>query len=154
MEEKTVLVAALKARGVVLRTTKQPPDLEDAKIHLSPYPISPESALFFPVLLLYPLHAQSDFIKAFSETDTIPQHLEYIFPLPWDTPYEYDVGSVEFYMETITGGLIKVGKNMSLLRVLGGGKVEIVDGLVRINVLLKDKASKWIEEIKARKTKS
>ena len=134
--------------------TTQPPDMEDARIHLSPDAVSPESALVFPVILLYPLHAQSDFIKAFSETDTIPQHLEYIFPLPWDNSHEYTIGNVEFYMETITGGLIKVGKNMSLLRVLSGGKVEVVDGLVKINILLKDKASKWIEEIKARKTQS
>jgi len=54
-------------------------------------------------------------------------------------------------METISGGLIKVGRNMSLLGILGGGKVEIVDG---VNVLLKGKAGKWIEEVKARKGKS
>jgi hypothetical protein len=57
-------------------------------------------------------------------------------------------------METISGGLIKVGRNMSLLGILGGGKVEIVDGVVRVNVLLKGKAGKWIEEVKARKGKS
>jgi len=128
--------------------------MEDASIHLSPDPISPKSTLVFPVILLYPLHAQSDFIKAFPEQDTIPQHLEYIFPLPWDTAHEYSIGSVEFYMETISGGLIKVGRNMSLLGILGGGKVEIVDGVVRANVLLKGKAGKWIEEVKARKGKS
>ncbi len=57
-------------------------------------------------------------------------------------------------METISGGLIKVGRNMSLLGILGGRKVEVVDGVVRVNVLLKGKAGKWIEEVKARKGKS
>lgn len=53
-------------------------------------------------------------------------------------------------METINGGLIKVGKNMSLLGILGAKKVEVVDGVVKVNVLLKGKAGKWIEEVKAR----
>ena len=128
--------------------------MEDAHIHLSPDPVSPTSTLMFPVILLYPLHAQSDFIKAFPETDTIPQHLEYIFPLPWDTKHEYNVGNVEFYMETASGGLIKVGRKMSLLKALEGGKVEVVDGLVRVNVVLKEGAGKWIEEVKVRKGKS
>jgi len=125
--------------------------LEDARVHLSPDPVAPTSALVFPVIFLYPLHAQSDFIKAFSEEDTISQHLEYIFPLPWDTAHEYQIQNVEFYMETVAGGLIKVGKNMTLLRILSGGNVEVVDGLVKVNIVLKDKARKWIEEVKARK---
>ena len=125
--------------------------MEDASIHLSPDPVAPTSVLMFPVVLLYPLHLQSDFIKAFSETDTVPQHLEYIFPLPWDEKGEYSLGTVEFYMETGSGGLIKVGKKVSLGKVLGSPNVEIVDGIVRINVLLKAKAAGWIEEMKARK---
>ena len=125
--------------------------MEDAAIHLSPDPISPTSTLKFPTVLLYPLHLQSDFVKAFSETDTVPQHLEYIFPLPWDEKHEYTVQNVEYYMETGSGGLIKVGKNVSLGKVLGSGGVEVVDGIVRINVVLKSGAKAWIEEMKTRK---
>lgn len=47
--------------------------------------------------------------------------------------------------------LIKVGRKMTLLEVLGGGKVVVWDGLVRVNVLLKGKAAGWIEEVKKRK---
>ena len=108
----------------------------------------------FPVVLLYPLHLQSDFIKAFSEMDTVLNHLEYIFPLPWDERHEYTLESVEFYMETGSGGLIKVGKKVSLGKVLGSPGVEIVDGVVRINVLLKSGAAGWIEEMKIRKGKA
>lgn len=151
MEERRILAAAIQARGIRIRRTEKPPELEDARVHLSPDPVAPTSALVFPVILLYPLHAQSDFIKAFSEEDTISQHLEYIFPLPWDTAHEYQIQNVEFYMETVAGGLIKVGKNMTLLRILSGGNVEVVDGLVKVNIVLKDKARKWIEEVKARK---
>ena len=107
----------------------------------------------FPVVLLYPLHLQSDFVKAFAETDTVPAHLEYMFPLPWDEKHEYTLGSVELYMETGSGGLIKVGKKVSLWKVLGSPGVEVVDGIVRINVLLKSRAAAWIEEMKVRKGK-
>lgn len=146
-----MLNTALRARNIRTRSTAQPPDMEDASIHLSPDPVAPTSTLMFPVVLLYPLHLQSDFVKAFSETDTVPSHLEYVFPLPWDEKHEYRLGSVEFYMETGSGGLIKVGKKVSLGKVLGRPGVEIVDGVVRMNVLLKARAAGWIEEMKVRK---
>lgn len=150
-KEKFMLNTALRARNIRTRNTAQPPDMEDASIHLSPDPLAPTSLLMFPVVLLYPLHLQSDFVKAFSETDTVPQHLEYIFPLPWDQKQEYTLGAVEYYMETDKGGLIKVGKKVSLGKLLGSPGVEVVDGMVRINVLLKARAAGWIQEMKARK---
>lgn len=152
-KEKLMLNATLHARKIRTRATAQPPDVEDAAIHLSPDPLSPTSTLMFPTILLYPLHLQSDFIKAFSETDTVPQHLEYIFPLPWDEKHEYTVQNVEYYMETGSGGLIKAGKNVSLGKILGSGGVEVVDGIVRINVVLKSRAKAWIEEMKTRAIK-
>ena len=152
-KEKFMLNTALCARNIRTRNTAQPPDMEDASIHLSPDPIAPTSILMFPVVLLYPLHLQSDFVKAFPETDTVSQHLEYIFPLPWDERHEYTLNAVEYYMETSSGGLIKVGKKVSLGKMLGSPGVEIVDGIVRINVLLKTRAAGWIEEMKARKTR-
>lgn len=151
---KLTLSAALKARNIRTRITAQPPEMEDASIHLAPDPTSPTSALHFPTVLLYPLHAQSDFIKAFAETDTVRSHLEYIFPLPWDTQHEYTIDSVDIYMETVKGGLIKIGKNMSLLKALSSGEMEVVDGVVRINIVPREKAQMWIAEMKARQGKS
>lgn len=151
-KEKFMLHTALRARNIRTRNTAQPPDMEDASIHLSPDPIAPTSTLMFPVVLLYPLHLQTDFVKAFSETDTVVNHLEYILPLPWDEKREYTLGSVEFYMETGSGGLVKVGKKVSLGKVLGSPGVEVVDSIVRINVLLKTRAAGWIEEMKGRKS--
>ena len=151
--EKAVLSAALKARNIRVGKTAQPPHLEDASIHLAPDPLSPSSSLEFPVLLLYPAHAQSDFVKAMSETDTVSQHLDYIFPLPWDVEKEYKTKDVELYMETRNGGLVRAGKNMNLLKVLASSDIEVVDEIVKVNVLPKAKARAWIEEIKLRKGK-
>lgn len=144
VEQTQALAAALQTRNIRVRQTRQAPDLEDARIHLE------ASTLHFPVILLYPMHAQSDLIKSFAENDTFPQHLAYILPLPWDEQQEYRVESVELYMETTTG-MIKIGKKMQLGQVLGRGEVEVVDDLVRVNVVPKAKASAWIGEMKQRR---
>ncbi|KAI6841657.1 TPR-like protein [Hortaea werneckii] len=146
------LKVALKARNIATRTTKDAPDMEDAAISLAD-PLDPKSAVTFPVTFLYPLHAQSDFVKAFTEDETLSQHLEYILPVPWDQEHEYTLADVECYMDTVTGGLIKAGKNLPLLKLLGSGKVEVVDGLVKVSVVPKAKASAFIEEFKKRKGK-
>jgi hypothetical protein len=148
--ERATLNLALKSRNIKTRKTKQAPDLEDATIKLE-NSMDPSSKLTFPVLVLYPAHGQSDFIKAFAETETLKEHLDYIFPLPWDTTEEFKVDDVETYMETIAGGLIKVGKKITLGKLLGSGKCEIVDGLVTLNVVPKVKAQEWIAEFKKRR---
>ncbi|KAH8804653.1 hypothetical protein F5884DRAFT_796784 [Xylogone sp. PMI_703] len=150
-KKEKMLQTALTARGIKTRKTAQPPEMEDACIALVPDPLSPESSLSFPAILLYPLHLESDFIKAFNETETLGQHLEYILPLPWDTQGAYTPSGVECYMETITGGLVKVGKKVPLLKVLGQGNVEVVDEVVRIFIVPKGKSEEWVAEFKRKK---
>ncbi|OQD79344.1 hypothetical protein PENANT_c053G10583 [Penicillium antarcticum] len=151
-KQNMVLSTALRARQIRTRKTEQPPDMEDAKIRLVPDPLSPESTVEFPAVFLYPMEAQSDFIKSFSEMNSITDHLEYLFPLPWDTKKEYNINNVECFMQTVTGGLIKAGKKLPLLQILSGGKVEVVDELVSIFIVPLSKTGKFIAEMKARKT--
>ncbi|KAK5240447.1 HSP70/90 co-chaperone, partial [Cryomyces antarcticus] len=54
-------------------------------------------------------------------------------------------------METVSGGLIKAGKKMSLLKILNSGKVEVVDGMLKIDVVPKAKAAEWIEDFKRKR---
>ena len=151
---RIALVAALKARNIQMKGSPQPPELDDAEVHLEPDPESPKSSLVFPAIFLYPMHAESDFVKKFHELETIADHLNYIFPLPWDQEGLYTLNGVECFMDTITGGLIKVGKKLSLLKLLSNGKTEIMDGLVKIHVVPTSLAPKWIEEMKTRKQRS
>ncbi|RFU77272.1 hypothetical protein TARUN_4948 [Trichoderma arundinaceum] len=146
-----LLKTALAARGIRMRTTEQPPEMEDAKVALVPNEDDPSSELAFPTVLLYPLHLESDFIKAFQETHTLEDHLGYVFPLPWDKEGSYTVSGVTCYVETKEGGLIKMGKKVPLLKVLSGGKVEVVDEVVRIFVLPTSKAEGWVKEFKEKK---
>lgn len=150
--ETTALRTALAARSVITRTTDSPPEMEDAAISLADAQ-DPASALSFPVIFLYPLDGQTDFLKAIDEKENLNQHLEYILPLPWDSKQEYSLDAVECYMETAAGGLIKAGKKLPLIKLLGSGKVEIVDGLVRVFVVPKARASEWIEQFKLRRGK-
>lgn len=150
-KQNLVLSTALRARQIRTRKTDQTPEMEDAKIRLVPDPLSPESSVEFPAVFLYPMNAQSDFIKAFSELHSISDHLDYIFPLPWDTKKEYTIGNVECFMQTVSGGLIKAGKKLPLLQILSGGKVEVIDELVRIFVVPASKTGAFIAEMKARK---
>ena len=151
--ERLMLATALRARNIRTRTTAQPPDMEDASVHLAPDPLSPTSTLMLPVIFLYPLHLQSDFVKAFPETDTVPQHLDYMLPLPFDERQEYTIANAEYYIETVSGGLVKMGKNVSLGKMLGSADVEVVDGIVKINVVPKNRAKSWIEEMKMKMKK-
>ena len=150
-QEKRMLLAVLAERGIKFRGTEKPPDLEDAQIRLSPDPLSRISLLEFPVMLLYPTHHQTDLIKAFAEKDWLSHHLSYILPLPWDEKKEFTMDSTECYMDTVSGGLMKVGKKLKLLDILANGKTEIVDGLVRIYVVPKGQAAQWIEDVKKQK---
>lgn len=150
-KEELTLRAALKARNIKIRTTAQPPEMEDAKVELTPDPVDPSSSLTFPTVLLYPLALQSDFVKSFNEMQSVGDHLAYILPLPWDTKGEYTPAGVECYMETLTGGLIKVGRKVSLLKVLSQGNVEVVDEVVRMFVVPKASAEAWVKDFKSKK---
>lgn len=146
-----LLRAVLKARNIRTRKTEQPPEMEDARVQLVPDPDDARSELSFPTVLLYPTDLESDFIKSFAQTQSLAQHLEYIFPLPWDEKGAYTADGVECYMETHAGGLIKVGKKMTLLKILGGGRVEVVDDLLKIFIVPKANADAWVQEFKTKK---
>ncbi|QPG94793.1 hypothetical protein C2857_006990 [Epichloe festucae Fl1] len=146
-----LLWAALKARNIPTRTTAQPPEMGDTKLELVPDPDDPTSSLAFPTVLLYPEDLESDFVKAFNETQTLEDHLSYVFPLPWDKRGDYIVAGVSCYVETREGGVLKMGKRVPLLKVLGMGRVEVVDEVVRIYVLPNAKALSWIDKFKRAK---
>ena len=152
-KEEATLKIALKSRNIPTRTTEKGPDMEDATMTLED-PLDPASTLVIPAVLLYPEDLQSDFIKQFREDESVGQHLTYIMPLPWDEKHEYTPEGVECYVETMAGGLIKAGKKMSLLRILNSGKVELVDGMLKVNVLPKAKVAAWIEKFKQRRVSS
>lgn len=153
---ETLLRKALQDRHITVRRSARPPDMGDAKMELVADENNKDGGMFltFPAVLLYPVHYESDFIKAFSEKETLSQHFGYVFPLPWDREGDYSASGVECFMETVSGGLVRVGKKVALLKVLSMDNVEVVDGVVRIYVVPKAKAEGWVKEFKAEKAKA
>ncbi|KAI9830813.1 MAG: hypothetical protein M1819_005338 [Sarea resinae] len=154
-KEAATLKLALKARQIATRTTtSNPPSAEDAVPTLRPDPASPTSTLHVPVLVYYPLALQSDLLKSVSEFDTLASHLEYLLPPPWDTSaahHDYaDQAAVTAYAQTTSGGLMKVGKKVPLYKVLGTGKVELVDGFLNVFVVPNARAEEWVGEFRAK----
>lgn len=155
--EKMVLNAALHARGIRVRFTDRGgggPDLEDAGICLRPDPGSAMSEVWFPVLVLYPCHGRSDFLKGVGETSSWGEVVGTVLeeqPLDWDVEGEYILGGVQCFVETKEGGVMKVGMKVRLLDVLAGGKVEVVDQVVRVFVVPRGRLEGWVAEMKARK---
>lgn len=133
-------------------TAEAPVDAQDAEIKLEDADDA-ASELSVPVLLLYPTAAQSELVKGVKESETVAEHLEYILPdAPWDAEREFQrLEEVECYMETKEGGLIKVGRKVSLGKVLKSGKVEVGDGLCRVFVVPKGRVEGWVEEFKRRR---
>ncbi|KAI9772793.1 MAG: hypothetical protein M1839_002294 [Geoglossum umbratile] len=144
--------AALRAKGIRTRSTGTPPLLPAPNPGIAFRAVPPTSdTLTFPTLLLYPLALQSDFLTALAEDEPLLPRLHDVLPPPWDTATptpEYTPQAVALYMETVSGGLLKLGKNIPIGKVLGAGKVEVVDGVVRVFVLPRDKAEGWIEEFR------
>ncbi|KAL2754405.1 hypothetical protein ACRALDRAFT_2054350 [Sodiomyces alcalophilus JCM 7366] len=149
--KEATLRAALAARNIRTRTTGADPEMGDARVKLVPDKEDPRSSLVVPVVVLYPLELESDFVTAFGEADSLGDHLGYILPPPWDEEGDYaSVDRVECFVEKMGGGLVKWGKRVPLLKLLGTGNVEIVDDVFKVFVVPKEKAASWVEDYKSK----
>ena len=149
-------------------------DLEDAKIFLSD-PSDAESVLHVPMLILYPMASQSDFIKAVAETETLTGLLKTVLPVPWEEEDYIDdtaspdekkkekeyqlVDAVDGFMETITitpatheGRREKETEKKGLIKV--GKKIPLGDILRQVKVGVVDGMVKVMIVPKGKKTET
>ncbi|KAF8421431.1 TPR domain-containing protein [Tirmania nivea] len=150
--DAAALRVALRRLGIKARRSEAAgrPDLEGHAVKLDA-----DGTLVLPTIVLYPLAAQSDFIPTWREDETAEERLgmqALAEPPPWDERREYAWKSVEVFMETVAGGLVKVGKKVPLGEALGGGKVEVVDDLVKLMVVPRGRRDVWIDEWKKRRS--
>ncbi len=155
-KERDALESAIRGRGWIVSTTggdgtkgkregggegagQEAVDLQDAAISLSD-PVDAESVLHVPLLFLYPMAAQSDFIKSVPETATLSEQLAYVLPVPWEegtsrsssSVKEYQrVEDVECFAETypISSSSLETAR---LKNVGGGGGDERRKGLIKV----------------------
>ncbi|RPA80387.1 TPR-like protein [Ascobolus immersus RN42] len=151
-KKKDTLQLALKARQVNISHSVKAPDTQDAEIQLED-PLNPASILSYPLLFMYPINAQSDFVKAARETSTLKEQLELVLEEPphWDVGHEYTPSGVVVYVETRAGGLAKAGLKAPFHKLVKEGNIELLDGIIRLLVVPKSKSTLFVEEWKRRK---
>lgn len=146
------LELAIKVRKILQITTKAPPALPDGvPIHLED-PLDPTSTLLVPVLLLYPCDLQSDFLAEVDIGSTPGQALNTVFEHPpmWfsgDHVAQYDVKNLEVFVQTESGGLVKIGKKVSFESVLSAPKpkVPLIDNVITLHCVPKEKREQWLK---------
>lgn len=107
----------------------------------------------FPVLFLYPQHAQCDFVESFLEDDFFADHLDRLFACQadWDVEGKYtSTCKVKLYMvKQSTGSLIEVDLEWQLLDVFKKGIITSYHrGLLAVHILPKDNHSEFTGRFK------
>ncbi|CUM66114.1 uncharacterized protein PRCAT00003770001 [Priceomyces carsonii] len=151
--KKDILINAIKLRHFTIIKTKLPPEvLENANIRLEDE-TDYESQLLFPAMVLYPTINEFDFIAEVSELLTASDILKLILDRPnnWfeDPKHKgFTLKNLECYLETESGGLIKVGKKVAINTALmpDKAKAPLFDNSLRLYVVPKEDSQAWISE--------
>ncbi|CAH2351086.1 hsp70/Hsp90 co-chaperone Cns1p [[Candida] railenensis] len=149
--KKSILANAIQLRHIRIIKSSRPTELlEDAKIRLEDE-LDHESQLIFPAMLVYPTLDEFDYVAKISELTSPLELLETVLnrPKEWfEDPKHKDFlpKKLECYMETESGGLIKLGKKVALNEALMADQpsVPLFDNSLRMYVLPKSESPAWI----------
>lgn len=147
----TVLMTSSKHNDEEENDNKLLPN--DSKISLQD-PLNPASTLFLPLLFLYPLEMQSDIVQQAEADSILSDHIAQLFESnpPWfqlnpeKHSRDYAVKNLVVYAQTRAGGLVKVGKDSSIDKVLSlkSPQIPIIDGVARFYIVPKNRAQEWL----------
>ncbi|OVF09549.1 putative hsp70 Hsp90 co-chaperone protein [Clavispora lusitaniae] len=151
--KQELLQNAIKLRHIDMVKTLHPAEyLEDAKIYLED-PTDYQSQLIFPAVVLYPTTNEFDFIAEISELTTPNDILAMVLDRPqswFEDPKhaKFTIRNLDCYMETTSGGLVKVGKKVAINEALMGEKAKapLFDNGLRLYVVPKDEAAEWLSK--------
>lgn len=149
--KQVILATAITLRKIHIVKSSRPAELlEDATIRLED-PLDYESQLILPAMILYPTIDEMDFVAEVSELTTPAEILQVILQRPqswFDDPKHknFSIKTLECYMETVSGGLIKVGRKAPLNNALmaENAKAPLFDNGLRLYVVPKIDASAWL----------
>lgn len=149
--KQTLLANAVKLRHIkIIKLSKPAALLEDAKLRLEDDKDF-ESQLIFPAMILYPSVDEFDFIAEISELTTPFEILSMLLERPkeWfeDPKHKnFNIKSLNCFMETESGGLIKVGKNVAINKALmsDSPKAPLFDNGLRLYVVPEEDVKSWI----------
>ncbi|CAK9438848.1 uncharacterized protein LODBEIA_P30720 [Lodderomyces beijingensis] len=149
--QKSILNDSIKLRHIAIVKTKSPPEmLKEAKIKLED-PVDYQSQLIFPALILYPTIDEFDFIAEISELSTPLEILELIFnrPQEWFEKHpNFRIKTLDCFMETASGGLVKVGKKIEINQALmnDSPKAPLFDNALKLFVVPKQEVADWVSK--------
>lgn len=150
---ETILTNAINLRHISIIKSNRPAELlEDAKIRLE-NEMDHESQLILPAMILYPTIDEFDFIAEVSELTTPTEILEIVMDRPqeWFAKPErknFTVKKLQCFMETESGGLVKVGKKSELNSALMNDKAKapLFDNGLRLYMVPKEDTDEWISK--------
>lgn len=148
LEEQT-LNSALKIRGIVnikLVTPAETPD--GSKVHLETTN-DIQSQLIIPAMVLYPTTDEFDFVSQVSELTTPIELAEVVMNRP-DNYFKdgkhsgFRPKNLSAFLETTSGGLIKVGKKVPFGKAMVQANAPLFDGILRVYFVPKEDKDGWI----------
>ena len=150
--KETLLVNAVGLRHFHIIKLSRPAEfLENASLRLED-PTDYESQLLFPAMVLYPTIDEFDFIAEISELSTANDILAIVLDRPqswFEDPRHknFTLKTLECYMETISGGLVKVGKKAAINGALMAdqAKAPLFDNALRLYVVPKQESAEWLK---------
>ncbi|CCH43616.1 Tetratricopeptide repeat protein [Wickerhamomyces ciferrii] len=145
------LKTAINGRNYTIIKTARPAEmLSDAKLSLED-PDDIESQLIFPAMIIYPTTDEFDFVASVSELSSPWEIMELVLQRPeeWfkDPKHEnFSPKKLDAYMESESGGLIKIGKKATLNKALSTlkPKIPLFDDALKIYFVPRIDAEKWL----------
>lgn len=150
--QETLLKNAIGLRRFQIIKSSRPAELlENATLRLED-PTDYESQLLFPAMVLYPTIDEFDFIAEISELSTASDILNVILDRPqtwFESPkhQNFTLKSLECFMETTSGGLVKLGKKAAINGALmaDNAKAPLFDNALRLYVVPKPDSAEWLK---------
>lgn len=145
--EKDLLENAVKIRNIHLIKSARPAEfLENVSLRLED-PADFESQLIFPAMVLYPTIDEFDFVAEISELSTPSEIISIVLDRPqlwFEKPGHGKFKKpLECYMETTSGGLVKVGKKAPINAALMAN-APLFDNALRLYVIPKCESQSWL----------
>lgn len=148
-----ILDGSLKLRNITNVSTSKPSELvQEAGISLED-PLDPQSQLIFPALIMYPTTDEFDFVAQVSELTTVQELIELVMQRPeewFQSPghENFNVKSLTGFMETQSGGLVKVGKKVTFHDIFKKEKpdVPMFDHSAKIYLVPKSESEEWVSK--------
>ncbi|CCE65497.1 hypothetical protein TPHA_0L01420 [Tetrapisispora phaffii CBS 4417] len=146
-----ILENAIKLRNIKIINTDSAPDLlKEAKFSLED-PMDFESQLIFPAIAMFPTTDEFDFIASVSELTTVGELLDLLMDRPseWfamEKHRNFSSKKLVAYMETLAGGLVKVGKKLSFHEIfkMDTPKIPMFDDAAKIYLVPKVDSDDWL----------